>query len=204
MGTSVCHYYTPPLKPTTMSNALRFNTIDGIIASVDAHHRPTLAQANYLCAEARIIVDMLKDDMTAEESQSYAAWSQHLENSNVRGSAYYLDAADRFWRFAVRTYHDIANRRSAEAVRPLRPAEPPVAPPPQPVPAPVPLPSTQSQQRQQQFPDAAAPSTHGQTANFPLWYRPRYAAVAYVPGLVAGWAPVHPHIVPWYYHPWSH
>ncbi|KAH9932588.1 uncharacterized protein B0H18DRAFT_952293 [Fomitopsis serialis] len=158
-------------------NTLRFNTIDGIIASVP------MAQGNYLRAEARIIVDMLKDDMTAEESQSCAAWNQHVENSKAGGSACYLDAAERFWKFAVQTYHGIANRRSADAVRPLRPAEPPVAPPPQSAPAPVPLPSAMPQQRQQPFPAVSTPDPHGQTAtgNPPPWYRPRHTAVAYVP-----------------------
>ncbi|TFY61699.1 hypothetical protein EVJ58_g4355 [Rhodofomes roseus] len=182
-----------------MAYALRFRTIDSIVASVEAHSMPHNVHADYLCREAKIVGDILKDDMIADEQQSYGAWNEHVENSKLGGSARYLDAAERFWRFVARTYRDVAARREAEVVRP-----PPAAAPQPPPPASSAniVPSPELQPRQPHGTQPAIPSIgqmHGPSA---WYYRPRYAMVTYVPGLVAGWAAIQPPYFPMCYQQW--
>lgn len=49
----------------------RFQTIDRIIEAANVYLQPNAWQADYLCREAQIIIDLIKSDMTAGEIASY-------------------------------------------------------------------------------------------------------------------------------------
>ncbi|EPS93646.1 hypothetical protein FOMPIDRAFT_93212 [Fomitopsis schrenkii] len=80
----------------------RFQTIDRIIEAANVYLQPNAWQADYLCREAQIIIDLIKSDMTAGEIASYDGMKLHVEHLKTLGSqGRYLDAAKHLWQLIV-------------------------------------------------------------------------------------------------------
>ncbi|KAI0929868.1 hypothetical protein AcW1_008698 [Taiwanofungus camphoratus] len=123
-----------------MPSPLVAHTVHDIIASVEneSPSRPSLfgissdrrlRRARTLVTEGLNILRLLGDELTARERVEYDTVHSLIENTMHTTTSAYLEAAERLWDFALRTFQDVNHRSITACRRPQshtsRPPDPP-------------------------------------------------------------------------------